>query len=140
LASSSSSSIVLSLKYEAYSSQSSSYQQQDSTPLGGLKSGACKSDETYGKEDLSYETRDETFLVPRLRVTVFERRSGVSSPFGDGSEQVPDGRIVAAPSVDDELLRIAIQFQVSRLNRTHQIMRKRARTFFFSRKGFISFI
>jgi hypothetical protein len=64
-----------------------------------------ETNETYGKEDLPDETCDETFLVPRLRVTVFERRSGVSSPFGDGSEQVPDGGIVASPSVDDELLR-----------------------------------
>jgi hypothetical protein len=66
---------------------------------------ALYTDDTYGKEDLPDKTRDETFLVPRLGVTVLERRSGVSSPFGNGSEQVPDGRIVASPSVDDELLR-----------------------------------
>jgi hypothetical protein len=66
---------------------------------------ALYTDDTYGKEDLPDKTRDETFLVPRLGVTVLERRSGVSSPFGNGSEQVPNRRIVASPSVDDELLR-----------------------------------
>jgi hypothetical protein len=63
-----------------------------------------KSDETHGKEDLPNESSDETLLVPRLGVSILERRGGVSSPFGDGGEQVANGCIVTTPGVDDELL------------------------------------
>lgn len=64
------------------------------------------SQNTYRKERLSHYTSDVPRLVPRRWVLLPQRRRSRMRPFNQRFEDISDGCIVDAPSVDYEFLRM----------------------------------